>query len=606
MKKFFVRNGLIGTIADDVMGVQDALAENVMNRMTAMIARPGFKCRTDDDFTVSIRVVPPAPSNRYEITCANVGVMVFPDYTVIDGKGATLAGVVAIDPGETVFVQIRKTATYDKPGRFVPGHPVDPATGAPPVSGDNVIARYGAELLLTKALATKPDKETLTLGKYTLVDGKPVFSDMRGEYGLQLVMTGYDRPYTAQPSGLEVKSVTQVDLLKTRMALYPGDNVNVTSPASNQASNRLYWEIRWNRARDASYYELRLTPITNRGVRMYPMYHVVPDDVPGTKASTLIEVCEAMKYEIGVRAVENTPLRSKGPEITLEAVAGMDIATLPMPPPTVSFGYLQGSYPNVVEITTSMSQQVKPPNAIQIFRVEGVPPVGISITEPMGVLIHDGPDGTFRYVIPQGMQCWFIVRARGPAGAVSSCVMSETAFVGSSGGSSMEAAGPEEITIDLPISQECRYDDNNLDCTGGIQLLRFRNPISAGNRRYVIRRLEFHPAGSSHPVFKIQNDRLDLIVGSAIDAETRLVFSKEDFPSDWNPWSAAPNADKYHCSRLRKSAEWPVNYDAPAEFGVFLKYTEGTGANASLWDLVLAGNLRIVLAKELQHAPVLS
>jgi hypothetical protein len=253
-----------------------------------------------------------------------------------------------------------------------------------------------------------------------------------------------------------------------------------------------------------------------------------------------------------------------------------------------------------------MSQQVKPPNAIQIFRVEGVPPVGISITEPMGVLIHDGPDGTFRYVIPQGMQCWFIVRARGPAGAVSSCVMSETAFVGSSGGSSMEAAGPEEITIDLPISQECRYDDNNLDCTGGIQLLRFRNPISAGNRRYVIRRLEFHPAGSSHPVSKIQNDRLDLIVGSAIDAETRLVFSKEDFPSDWNPWSAAPNADKYHCSRLRKSAEWPVNYDAPAEFGVFLKYTEGTGGNASLWDLVLAGNLRIVLAKELQHAPVLS
>lgn len=614
MKKYLVRNGLIGTIADDVLGVQDAHTDNINSRLSAMIARPGFKCQSDDNFAVAWRAVPMIPS-LYEVTCADLGVMVFPDYMVIDGGGVTLSGQETIDDGDILFVQIQKSLTYSSPGSFEDGHPIDPDTGIAPASGDNLLADYSVRLILSRFIdgttlnsKTKPDPNLLTLGKLSRSGTVITFTDMRSDYGLQLVMSSYEKPFTGAVTGIEVHSLYHNDLLLERLAMYPTEQINTTSPASNQAANRLYLEIKWNRVADVVVYELRMTPITQQGARLNPMYQIIPGDLPGAKVSALIEVCEALEYEIGIRAVEDTPLRSKGPESTLIAIAGADLATLPMPPPSVSFGYLQGSVPNVVEIVTALPGIIRNPRGVQIFRAIGQPPLGGTLIEPTGRIIHDGPDGVFRFLIPEGEQCWFMVRSRGPGGAVSNCVVSETSFVGSSAGYPAETAGPEEIAIDIPISISCDYGETYLDWENGFQLLRFLNPSATSTLRHAIRRMEFHPTGCWFSG-KSTGGTIELVVGDNIDAETKLEFNKEDFSwtrADPLPPTVAPTASKYYCNDLRKSGEWETNIEAPAEFGVFVRFIPGGGSYSTSWNWALVGNLRVVLMRELGSAPISS
>lgn len=607
MKKFLVRNGLIGTIADDVLGVQDAHTENIKGRISAMIARPGFKCQTDEDFEVTWKAVPMIP-NLYEVICDHLGVMVFSDYVVVDGSGATMSGQHLLADGEHLFVQIQKSQTYSDPGSFEDGHPIDPDTGVAPASGDNLVASYAVSLVLSVAISTKPDPDLLTLGKLSRVGSVITFTDMRSDYGLQLVMAGYDKPFLGIPTNLEVRSLYHNDLLLERLAMYPTEQVNTTSPASNQTANRLFFEVKWNRVTDAAMYELRLTPITQQGVRLNPMYHMVPADSPGARITALVEVCEALEYEIGVRALENTPLRTKGPETILGAIAGLDLATLPMPAPSVSFSYLQGSVPNVVEIVTALPGAIRNPRGVQIFRAIGQPPLGGTLIEPTGQIIYDGPDGTFRYLIPEGKQCWFMVRSRGPGGAVSNCVVSETSFVGSPPGYPAETAGPEEITIDIPISVSCNYSEIYLDWEYGFQLLRFLNPSATDTLRHAIRRLEFHPTGSWF-TGKATEGTIELVVGDNINVETKLEFNRDDFSwtrADPLPPSTAPTASKYYCDDLRKSGEWEANIEAPTEFGVFVRYISGGGSYSTSWNWTLAGNLRVILMRELGSAPVSS
>lgn len=615
MKKYLVRNGLIGTIADDVLGVQDAHTDNINSRLSAMIARPGFKCQSDDNFAVAWRAVPMIPS-LYEVTCADLGVMVFPDYMVIDGGGVTLSGQETIDDGDILFVQIQKSLTYSSPGSFEDGHPIDPDTGIAPASGDNLLADYSVRLILSRFIdgttlnsKTKPDPNLLTLGKLSRSGTVITFTDMRSDYGLQLVMSGYEKPFTGAVTGIEVHSLYHNDLLLERLAMYPTEQINTTSPASNQAANRLYLEIKWNRVADVVVYELRMTPITQHGARLNPMYHIIPGDLPGIKVSALIEVCEALEYEIGIRAVEDTPLRSKGPESTLMAIAGADLATLPMPPPSVSFGYLQGSVPNVVEIVTALPGIIRNPRGVQIFRAIGQPPLGGTLIEPTGRIIHDGPDGLFRFLIPEGEQCWFMVRSRGPGGVVSDCVVSETSFVGSPAGYPAETAGPEEIAIDIPISISCDYDETYLDWAYGFQLLRFLNPSATSALRHAIRRMEFHPTGCWFSG-KSTGGTIELVVGDSINADTKLEFERSEF--GWtrydlaSPPSIAPTASKYYCDDLRKSGEWETNIEAPAEFGVFVRFIPGGGSYSTSWNWALVGNLRVVLMRELGSAPISS
>jgi len=496
MIRFNAKDGLVSVIADDILAIQDAVKQNIMDRLGIIVKKHGIKGDTGHSFTLSYAHV---SVDTFEVTCSSVGPVVFDDYVYVPGDiyeetaistQATLAG------GETKVIYIGRSISYsnDQEAYFQDGHPVDD-DGNPPVSGYNIESEH----VLTLGLASSdslPTDPVVILGTITRtgLSTQATITCRRRDAALSLNDFGLVVANDIEIENLEVTSLHQASIIKSRSGA-SATAVDRTPDPTDMTANKLYLNISWDPADDTFAYQVQLQIIDQEGrAAISPTSIIVPhlDDIE--TISTQAEVLPGLRYKVSVRSLASNPNHDPGSRtstILYAGASGLSEGDI-IQPPALSISSLHGDSEtgvdttrHTVEISVAPDESTPEPSFTQIFRLSA-PLSGQKAIPGDAVLIYEGAARSFIYDIPDQSTCYFAARTVGPGFLCSSMVSSDEPYVAST----VSDVVPRELAVRIPISllwTKATPDPNPMRITG------FHGPAPYCR----VRAADFYPHGSA-------------------------------------------------------------------------------------------------------------
>ncbi len=480
MIKYKVTDGLVSAISDDIDGIQNAVYQNIIDRLGIVIKKPGIKGSSIYSFELAWSYV---GTDVFEVTCSNIGPVIFGDYIYITDASDALSVQATFAVSETKHIYLKRTLVYtnDQEDNFKPGHPVD-ENGDPPASGYNIESEYVLEL----GLGALPDSQVIILGTITRDGDEATISSLLHKRALMLEDFALMRENTQRIQNLNVESIFQDNIIVARALSDTG--VNRTPSRVNMTSNKLYLGLSWDFLEDTFAYQTRLQILNAQGYPVLkPSFSIIPQIKGEESIKTCFEVIEGVKYQVAVRSLSSNPNHDPGSWTTQEVYAGApDLSgNNPIPAPELSVVSIHGaasvsSVPHLVRISATPSESSPEPYFVQIFKMP-TPLQGNSIADD-AKLIYEGNAPFFLYNIPEKEICYFAARTVCPGGLCSSTICVEDSYEGNT----IESPA-REIDIQIPIAIEKTYGDSF-----PFRLFSFYPPTEG----YALTKLKFFSAGS--------------------------------------------------------------------------------------------------------------
>lgn len=453
MIRYRTEDGLVSIIADDVVAIQEAIYQNIADRLGIIIKHHGIKGDITHSFDLSYTYK--GGLGLFRVECSNIGPVIFGDYIYITDleEEVILTAQMLFDPYETKTIYLKRSLSYsnDQEDNFKPGHPVD-ENGDPPVSGYDIESQYVLELGLAN-IGSLPTDPIIILGTITRNGIVATIVDHRRDNALSLNDFGLIQPNDTEIEDFQVTPLFQHSIIKSRAT---GDSsVNQTPSQVNMTVNRLYLETSWLPSDDVYAYQLQLQILDSQGrASLYPTSEIVSHIDGVDRISSYIEATAGVKYQVSVRSLSSNPNHDPGPWATETVYAGVPDLTIAnaIPVPEIAVISVHGdgeiaTVNHMVEISATPSESTPEPYYVQIFRLQSLLTSYTTVSNEAN-LIYEGNATSFLYAIPPGATFYFAARTVGPGNICSSMVCFESGFIGSQLVENM----PYEFVLDIPIS----------------------------------------------------------------------------------------------------------------------------------------------------------
>jgi len=466
MIRYRAENGLVSTIADDIVAIQDAVYQNIADRLGIIIKHHGIKGDITHSFDLSYTYM--GGLGVFRVECSSIGPVIFGDYIYIANQREemNLSIQISFNPDETKTIYLKRSLSYsnDQEDNFKPGHPVD-ENGDPPASGYDIESQYVLELGLAD-IGSLPTGQIIILGTITRNGTMATIVDQRRNSALSLNDFGLIRSNDAEIEDFQVIPLFQHSIIKSRAA--GNSSVNQTPSQVNMTVNRLYLETSWLPDEDAYAYQLQLQILDSQGrSSLYPTSEIVPHIDGADRISTYIEATAGVRYQVSARSLSSNPNHDPGPWATETVYAGVpDLTTAnAIPSPGIAVVSLHGdgetaTVNHMVEISATPSESTPEPYYIQIFKLTS-PLTGSVTVSNDAKLVYEGNAPSFLYAIPPGATLYFAARTVGPGNICSSMVCFEDGFIGSQ----IVEKIPYDFVLDIPISIKWDMTTNPIKLT---------------------------------------------------------------------------------------------------------------------------------------------
>lgn len=458
MRKFNAENGLVSIIASNINDMQEAVNANIYNRLQTILRTAGLKGSEEENFEIDWKhLYSGVGINRFEITCKNLGTVVFGDYMIIPSPNSDLSVELDFGTATNTFVYLTRSKLYtnDQSDNFKPGHPVD-EDGNPPASGYNVESQDVLELH-----ATTSDnlvlEEVIPLVRLERDGAELTISeDLRGNHVLTLKDFGFYASCDDQVEDLAISTVHHLDLLETTHQT--DGSVNVFSPVTNLSVNRAYFKLEWTELKDVFAYEVRLIAIDGDGNQVgHPRYEIFPALQPESHAVAHYPVTEGVKYRIAIRVLSDAPNHAPGPWYETEKIAGLSQvqeAREIIPAPTLEVRQIQGGEgeefaPVLIGVRVVPDDATPSPYYVQIFESDMEPSQQI-VSSQFGDLIYEGAPKMLRRALSESDAKYYAGRVVGPGGICSDTVAHSEGFNAPAYG--YPEYMPQEMVMVIPIA----------------------------------------------------------------------------------------------------------------------------------------------------------
>lgn len=480
MIKYKVTDGLVSEIAEDIDGIQNAVYQNIIDRLGIIIKTPGAKGSSTHSFELAWSYV---GADVFEVTCSGIGPVVFGDYIYITDASDTLSVQATFAVSETKHIYLKRTLVYtnDQEDNFKLGHPVD-ENGDPPASGYNIESEYVLEL----GLGALPDSQVIILGTITRDGDKATISSLLYKNALMLEDFGIVQENTQEIHNLSVESIFQDYIIASRGL--NSDEVNRTPSRVNMTANRLYLGLSWDILEDTFAYQTKLQILNAQGYPVLkPSFNIVPQIEGEESVETYLEAIEGARYQVAVRSLSSNPNHDPGPWLTQEVYAGApDLSgSNPIPAPELSVISIHGadpisSVPHLVRISATPAEATPAPYFVQVFKMSS-PLQGNNVADD-AKLIYEGNAPFIMYNLPEKETCYFAARTVCPGGLCSTTMCTDDPYIGNT----IESPS-REIEIRIPVAVEKVYGDSF-----PFRLFSFYPPAEG----YVLTKIKFFSAGS--------------------------------------------------------------------------------------------------------------
>lgn len=463
MIRYRAEDGLVSTIADDMAAIQDAVYQNIADRLGIIIKRHGIKGDLDHSFDLSYTYL---GGSTFRVECSNVGPVIFGDYIYIAKDVETLSSTALFSDGAKKVIYLKRVLTYsnDQKDNFKPGHPVD-ENGNPPASGYKIESQYNLELGLADN-GSLPVEPVVIIGTIIRNGSEAVITDLRRDNALSLNDFGLVRPNNEEIENFCVKPLFQHSIIKSRA--YANPSVNQTPSQVNMTANKLYLEVSWSAGKDVYAYQVQLQILDSQGRSiLYPISEIVPHIIGIDRISTYIEVTSGLKYKVSARILSSNPNHDPGPWVIDTVYAGVPDLTTPnvITPPELTVISVNGEEENtsvnhMVKINAVTPGGIPEPFYVQIFGLDA-PLTSYSTVNDGAKLIYEGDAPSFLYSIDPGATLYFAARTVGPGGICSSLVCFEDGFTGSQ----LTEKIPHEFVMEIPIAFKWDMSTNPIKLT---------------------------------------------------------------------------------------------------------------------------------------------
>lgn len=414
MIRFRAVDGLVSPIADDILAIQDAVQQNIADRLGVIVKKHGVKGTTNDSFDLEVVYV---GSDVFEITCSNIGPVVFGDYVYIAGDNRKLSTQATFASGATKYVYLVRDTEYsnDQEDNFKAGHPVD-EDGNPPASGYNIESEEVLDMVMCDASVLPVDPVVLiaTVTRVGITE-EATITDLRAKNALMLNAFGLTRPNVDAVQDMQLSCLYQHSIIRSQGL--SSTDVNRTPSLTNMMSNRAFIEASWLPVDGVFGYQTRLQILDAQGrPQLKPIFEIVPNVTGVERVKTFLEAVNGLRCTVSVRTLSGNPNHDPGPWETQEFHTGApDLSgTNPIPAPELFVisihGENQGSAEqHLVEICATPSESTPEPHIIQIFKSSSPSTEG-SAGISDAAMIYEGDAPAFMYCIPEGEICYFTAR----------------------------------------------------------------------------------------------------------------------------------------------------------------------------------------------------
>jgi len=432
--RYNAQDGLVSVLADDMTAIQDAVYQNISDRLGIILKRHGIK--GDSGHLFSLSGLPGAAVDEFNIQCSGIGPVVFGDYIYVNyEEEGPLEVSTILANGSSKYLYLKKSLSYsnDQEGNFKDGHPVD-ADGNPPASGYYIESEYELSLAAS-ALGNLPTESIVILAKVTRAPtgSELLFVDLRRRNALSINDFGLIQPNNTEIEDLSVSSLYQSNIIKSRS--YSSDSINKAPSQTDMTANKLYFKVSWSSNEDAFGYQLQLQILDPQGkAALSPISEIVPHVEGEDKIYAHAEVIPGLKYRVSVRSLSGNPNHDPGPWTSEDVYAGVPDLTESISIPEISVESVHGEgetsfVRHMVNINVTPSESTPEPYYIQIFR-SPTALTGQSIVDS-AIMIYEGNAPSFKFDIPPNTTCYFSGRVVYPGNICSPMVHFEDSFIAS-------------------------------------------------------------------------------------------------------------------------------------------------------------------------------
>ena len=451
MRTYRAEDGLVSAIADDINEIQNAVYQNITDRLGIIVKNHGLKGSDAEDFSLAFHYV---GINVFQITCSNIGPVIFGDYVCIAGGDEVLSVDSTFATGQTKVLYVKKSLLYsnDQEDNFLPGHPVD-EDEIPPASGYNIESEHILELGISSS-STLPTEQIVIIATATRINrDEIVFIDNRRSNSLAFNDFGLVQPNYEEIIGLQATPLLQDYIISSRSD--QNEEVDKTPSHVNKSSNKVYAQVTWKPCDNTFMYQVRLQAIDDEGKKKgMPFFEIIPHIEGVELIETVIEVIEGLRYNVSIRSLSSLLNQDPGPWASSCFYAGRPVGNLVdicVSPELAVFRLNATSdedyLPVVLQITAAVPSGAPFGSYVQIFKSITLPISGAS-SQADAKLIYEGDSPRFLYCIPEGETVYISTRLVIPGKICSKITAFDEPFYGNN----VSEHVPREYSISVPLS----------------------------------------------------------------------------------------------------------------------------------------------------------
>lgn len=399
--KYIIEEGLVDSLALDISRTQEVIANNAERCLKTTIKKCGLKFKNENDFLLSGELHYIFPSHEGTITCRDMNVVVFKDYTTCDPSDREVfTTIISESPTWQGYIILSYATVYSNEGTYEEGYPESPGP-----EGNNVVGRKILTLETSNTQINNGSHITMAEVKITASGTFSILTDYRIENSMVL-LNSQDVRIIPCPVNVSMETIFQSRLLKEYNI--PGYNTNAASPSTNLTANQLFLKLMWDAPERTVWgYEYMLIPerFSSSGVNTsIQIRDIIIPNKEQDNFSVLIPAIEGVKYSLFVRSLGEVNHRPSPWTDPVTLICGTDKCPNTLESPNVTAIIIHEN-PHIIRITCDLGYTPPTPHRFQIRQK--------ALEAQSPVMIHNGGPMTTVFS-PQGDSPWFSARIVGP------------------------------------------------------------------------------------------------------------------------------------------------------------------------------------------------
>lgn len=254
MEKYVLEPGVVASLADDIMSVQEAHAANVDKRLRVLTRSPGILMDSADSYELKCIKV----GTQLLLICRNASGVVWPDFQMsLPEEEITLK--YQLGQSFKGYLLLIKRMHYEAPGEYAPNYHPEPGP-----QGDNTRSCVMQGLQLSTTESYGPHSIPLYELTIDLGGAVEILWDLRSKNSFTLIQDEAVTPPPA-PRALEIHS-------RTALSAEPGSSTaiasNTISSLANASASHVMLDVSWQPAQPETEiwaYDVRCRPYKPSG-----------------------------------------------------------------------------------------------------------------------------------------------------------------------------------------------------------------------------------------------------------------------------------------------------------------------------------------------------